>query len=123
MNGQGATIKIAEKFAKFSEHWTPHIIADLNDSHVKLAKLSGEFVWHSHADEDELFLVTKGTLRIKLRDHELTIREGEFAVIPKGVEHLPIADDEVHVLLIEPKSTKHTGDIQCERTVDVLKRI
>lgn len=117
------TINIAQKLAKFDAHWTPHIIADLNDSHVKLAKLNGEFVWHNHADEDELFLVIKGTLRIKLRDRELTIRPGELAVIPRGVDHLPIADEEVHVLLIEPKSTKHTGDVESELTVRELKRI
>jgi len=111
-------INLADKFNLFQEPWHPKIVGELNDSYVKLAKLKGEFVWHHHDNEDELFLVIKGTLVIKLRDQELTIHEGEFVVIPKGVEHLPIAEEEVLVLLLEPKSTLNTGNVQNEKTVD-----
>ena len=109
---------VTQKFAMFTEYWHPKIVGELNDSYVKLAKLKGEFVWHRHENEDELFLVFRGRLVIRLRERELTIGEGEFAVIPKGVEHLPIAEEEVHVLLIEPKSTLNTGNIRNERTVE-----
>ena len=111
-------INLANKFNLFQEPWHPKIVGELNNSYVKLAKLKGEFVWHHHKNEDELFLVIKGTLIIKLRDQELTIHEGEFVVIPKGVEHLPVAEEEVQVLLLEPKSTLNTGDVQNEKTVD-----
>ena len=111
-------INLANKFNLFQELWHPKIVGELNDSYVKLAKLKGEFVWHHHDNEDELFLVVKGTLVIKLRDQELTIHEGEFVVIPKGVEHLPVAEEEVHVLLLEPKTTSNTGNAQNERTVE-----
>jgi mannose-6-phosphate isomerase-like protein (cupin superfamily) len=111
-------INLANKFNLFQEPWHPKIVGELNDSYVKLAKLKGEFVWHHHDNEDELFLVVKGTLVIKLRDQELTIHEGEFVIIPKGVEHLPVAEEEVQVLLLEPKSTLNTGDVQNEKTVD-----
>src|ERR1700690_358585 len=111
-------INLADKFNLFQEPWHPKIVGELNDSYVKLAKLKGEFVWHHHDNEDELFLVIKGTLVIKLRDQELTIHEGEFVIIPKGVEHLPLAEEEVQVLLLEPKSTLNTGDVQNERTVE-----
>jgi mannose-6-phosphate isomerase-like protein (cupin superfamily) len=110
-------INLADKFGKFQDYWSPKILAGFNDSHVKIAKLKGEFIWHHHADEDELFLVIKGQLRIKLRDEEIRLSEGEFAVVPRGVEHLPIADEEVHVLLIEPKSTLNTGNATDSRTV------
>ena len=96
--------------ALIHEHWSPRICAELNDSYVKLVKLQGEFVWHHHEHEDELFLVLHGTLTIRLRDRDLTLREGELAVIPKGVEHCPTAWEEVHVLLIEPKTTVNTGN-------------
>jgi mannose-6-phosphate isomerase-like protein (cupin superfamily) len=111
-------INISSKFNLFQELWRPKIVGELNDSYVKLAKLKGEFVWHHHDNEDELFLVIKGTLVIKLRDQELTIHEGEFIIIPKGVEHLPVAEEEVQVLLLEPKSTLNTGDVQNEKTVE-----
>jgi mannose-6-phosphate isomerase-like protein (cupin superfamily) len=111
-------INLADKFNLFQEPWHPKIVGELNDSYVKLAKLNGEFVWHHHDNEDELFLVIKGTLVIKLRDQELTIHEGEFVVIPKGVEHLPIVEEEVQVLLLEPKSTLNTGNVQNEKTVE-----
>ena len=116
-------VNLAEKFARFDDHWSPKIVADLNDSHVKVVKVQGEFVWHSHADEDELFLVVKGELVIELRDGAITLRPGELAVIPKGVEHRPVARDEVHMILVEPKATRHTGDVVSERTVHVLERI
>ncbi len=111
-------INLANKFNLFQEPWHPKIVGELNDTYVKLAKLKGEFVWHHHDNEDELFLVIKGTLVIKLRDQELTIHEGEFVIIPKGVEHLPVAEEEVQVLLLEPKSTLNTGNIRNKRTVE-----
>lgn len=117
------TINLAEKFTKFSEYWSPKIIGELNDSYVKVVKLKGEFVWHHHDNEDELFLVTKGTLRMKFRDREAIIRSGEFIIVPRGTEHLPVADDEVHLVLLEPKSTLNTGNVHNERTREVLDRI
>ncbi len=117
------TVNLAEKFSLFTEHWSPKIAGELNDSHVKLAKLHGEFMWHHHEHEDELFLVIKGRLLIKLRDRDLWVGEGEFAIIPRGLEHLPVAEEEVHVILIEPKSTLNTGNLQNERTVAELEQI
>jgi mannose-6-phosphate isomerase-like protein (cupin superfamily) len=111
-------VNLSKKFDLFAEHWSPRIVGELNDSYVKLAKLKGEFVWHKHENEDELFLVVKGQLQIKLRDRDLLIKEGEFVIIPKGVEHCPVAAEEVQVLLLEPKSTLNTGDQQNERTVE-----
>ena len=111
-------INLNEKFNLFSEHWSPKIVGELNDSHVKLVKVQGEFVWHHHDNEDELFFVVKGTLTIKLRNKDLIIREGEFVVIPRGEEHLPVADEEVWVMLLEPKTTSNTGNIENERTVE-----
>ena len=116
-------VNLADKFSLFQEYWSPRIVGELNDSHVKLVKLKGEFVWHHHDNEDELFLVVKGRLLIKLRDRDIWLDEGEFTIIPKGVEHLPVADEEVHVLLLEPKSTLNTGNVQSERTVSDLKQI
>lgn len=110
-------INLTDKFNQFHEYWSPRIAGELNDSYVKLAKLKGEFVWHQHEGEDEMFLVVKGKLLIKLRDRDLWLHEGEFAIIPKGVEHCPVAEEEVHVLLLEPKSTLNTGNVQNERTV------
>jgi mannose-6-phosphate isomerase-like protein (cupin superfamily) len=117
------TVNLQQKFAKFSEHYKPHIIGEVNDCHVKVVKLKGEFVWHRHDHEDELFLVVKGTLRMKFRDHESIIREGEFVIVPRRVEHMPVADEEVHVVLIEPKSTLNTGNVTNERTVARLGSI
>jgi mannose-6-phosphate isomerase-like protein (cupin superfamily) len=111
------TVDLAEKFALFSEPWHPKIVGELNDSHVKLARLKGEFVWHRHAQEDELFMVVRGRLKIRLRDKDLEVSDGQFVIIPHGVEHLPVAEEEVQVLLLEPKSTINTGDQQNERTV------
>ena len=110
-------VNLAQKFALFQEHWQPKIVGQLNESHVKLAKLMGEFVWHRHDVEDELFLVVKGHLLIRLRDRYLRVGEMEFVVIPHGVEHQPVAEAEVQVLLLEPKTTVNTGDVQNERTV------
>ena len=117
------TVNLNEKFGNFSDYWSPKIIGEVNDCHVKAAKLKGEFIWHHHEAEDELFLVVKGTLRMKFRDHEAVIKEGEFIVVPRGVEHCPVADEEVHIILIEPKSTLNTGNITNERTVAQLERI
>ena len=111
-------VNIAQKFGLFQEYWHPKIVGELNDAYVKLAKLKGEFVWHQHENEDELFLVVKGRLLIKLHQQDLWLCEGEFAIIPKGIEHCPVADEEVHVMLLEPKSTINTGDVRDERTVD-----
>ena len=111
-------VNIAQKLSLFQEYWSPRIAGELNDSCVKLAKLKGEFVWHHHEAEDELFLVVKGYLLIKLRDRDILLEEGEFMIIPKGVEHLPIAKEEVQVLLLEPKSIVNTGNVRNERTVD-----
>jgi mannose-6-phosphate isomerase-like protein (cupin superfamily) len=116
-------VRIADKFALFEETWTPKIVGELNGSYVLLAKLEGEFVWHKHEAEDELFLVIKGKLLLKLRDRDVRLEEGEFFIVPKGVEHLPIADDGAQVVMLEPKSTKHTGDIVNERTVTEYEHI
>ncbi len=110
-------VNLANKFDLFQEHWSPKIAGELNDSYLKLVKLKGEFVWHHHETEDELFLVVKGRLLIKLRDRDISLDEGEFVIIPRGVEHCPVAEEEVHVLLLEPKSTVNTGNVQSERTV------
>jgi mannose-6-phosphate isomerase-like protein (cupin superfamily) len=117
------TINLAEKLSRFTDQWSPKVIADLNDSHVKLAKVQGEFVWHRHADEDELFIVLRGDLTIELRDGQVTLGPGELVVIPKGVEHRPVARDEVHLMLIEPKGILHTGDVVTDRTVKQYARI
>ncbi len=111
-------INLAEKFAQFDEQWRPYNVAALNGQVVKLAKLEGAFVWHQHEHEDELFLVVKGRLRIELRDGEIRLEEGEFAVIPRGVEHRPVADEECHVLLLEPANTRNTGNVRSEHTVE-----
>lgn len=111
-------VNVEDKFEMFDEYWSPKIIGELNDFHVKAVKLKGEFVWHEHETEDELFYVVKGRLVIKLRDGEISLKPGEFAVIPHKVEHLPVAEEEVHVLLLEPKTTVNTGTIANERTVN-----
>ena len=116
-------VNLAQKFGLFEEYWDPRIAGELNDSYVKLAKLKGEFVWHQHDHEDELFLVVKGHLTIKLRDRDVELHPGEFVIIPRGIEHLPAAEEEVHVLLLEPKSTLNTGNVQSERTIVDLKRV
>jgi mannose-6-phosphate isomerase-like protein (cupin superfamily) len=117
------SVNIGDKFAKFSDHWNPRVIGELNDCHVKAVKIKGEFVWHHHDYEDELFLVVKGTLRMRFRDRDVLVREGEFIIVPHGVEHLPMADEEVHIILLEPKTTLNTGNIENERTVRELEYI
>jgi mannose-6-phosphate isomerase-like protein (cupin superfamily) len=117
------TVNLKEKFSRFSDYWNPRVIGELNDCHIKAVKLKGEFVWHHHDAEDELFFVAKGTLRMKFRDREAIIGEGEFIIVPRGTEHCPAADDEVHLILMEPKSTLNTGNISNERTVTQLERI
>jgi mannose-6-phosphate isomerase-like protein (cupin superfamily) len=109
-------IDLSEKFGRFSDRWSPKIVAEVNGVEVRLAKVEGEFVWHSHADEDELFLVVRGELTIRLRDGEVKLGEGQLAVVPRGVEHLPVAEDEVHVLVLTPKSTVNTGETGGDRT-------
>lgn len=116
-------VNLQEKLRLFTEHWSPKIVGDLNDSYVKLAKLKGEFVWHKHDQEDELFFIIKGTLLIKFRDQDIILKEGEFLIIPKGIEHLPIAQEEVHVMLIEPKTTLNTGDVSTGYTKKELDRL
>lgn len=118
-------VNLARSFASFTEHWSPRIAGELNGQHVKLAKLQGEFVWHHHEHEDEMFLVIKGELVIELKPpHEtVTLHEGEFAIIPRGVEHRPVAHGECHVLLFEPASTLNTGNVRDERTIAELKRL
>jgi mannose-6-phosphate isomerase-like protein (cupin superfamily) len=116
-------INLETKLSAFTDHWNPRIIAELNGQHVKLVKLQGEFVWHHHKREDELFLVLRGTLRMQFRDREAAIGPGECIVVPRGVEHRPVADEEVHVLLFEPASTLNTGNIRSERTRDRLERL
>jgi mannose-6-phosphate isomerase-like protein (cupin superfamily) len=116
-------IRLADKLALFSEHWSPRIVADVNDHQVKLAKLEGEFVWHRHESEDELFLVLKGVLRMRFRAGDVVVREGEMIVVPRGVEHLPVGEGEVHVMLVEPRGTLNTGDVRDARTLDELERI
>ena len=116
-------VNIAQKFTLFNEHWVPYIVGELNESYIKVDKLKGEFVWHKHEAEDELFFVNKGKLLIKLRDKDVWLEEGEFIIIPKGVEHKPVANEEVHVVLIEPKSTLNTGNVKNEKTVAQLKKI
>jgi len=116
-------VDLAEKFSLFTESWSPKIVGELNDAYVKVVKLEGEFVWHHHDDEDELFWVVSGRLRIELRDGEVVLEPGELLVVPRGVEHRPVAEGETHVVLIEPKTTLNTGNVRDERTVDELDRI
>ncbi len=113
-------VNLVEKFALFADRWSPKIVGELNGQYVKLAKLKGEFVWHQHQDEDELFFVIKGSLTMRLPEREIVVGEGEFLIVPQGVEHCPVAAEEAHVLLFEPKSTAHTGDVQTEMTVETL---
>ena len=117
-------VNLAEKLSRFTDRWSPKIVGEVNDMHVKLVKLAGEFVWHQHEREDELFLVVAGRLRMQLRDGDREVGPGEFIVVPRGTEHCPLAlADEVHVLLLEPKGTLNTGDVVNERTVSALDRL
>lgn len=116
-------VSLAEKFSLFSDRWSPKVVAELNGQHVKLAKLEGEFIWHQHEEEDELFLVVRGALAIHLRDRVVELREGEFLVVPKGVEHKPVATGVAEVLLLEPASTVNTGRIRNDLTVEELEHL
>lgn len=116
-------INLAQKLGLFSEPWSPKLIASVNDAAVKLVKLRGEFVWHHHEAEDELFLVLAGRLVMQFRDREISLEPGELIVVPRGVEHRPVAPDEVHVLLVEPSTTLNTGNVRNERTVERLEAI
>lgn len=116
-------VNLQQKFSSFHDHWSPRVAGGLNGQLVKLVKLQGEFVWHHHELEDELFLVVRGRLRMQLRDCERVIEEGEFLIAPRGVEHRPVADEECHVLLLEPESTLNTGNVRNERTVETLAAV
>ena len=117
-------VNLKEKFERFSDYWSPKIVGDVNDAQIKLVKIKGEFIWHHHDREDELFLVVKGRLLMQLRDGNITVNEGEFIIIPRGTEHCPAAlGDEVHIVLMEPKTTLNTGDVANARTISKLERI
>jgi mannose-6-phosphate isomerase-like protein (cupin superfamily) len=116
-------VNLTEKFARFSEHWKPKIVGELNGQQVKLVKFQGPFLWHHHDQEDELFLVVKGRFRMEFRDRHVWVEEGEFLVVPCGVDHCPVAEEEAHVLLFEPASTLNTGNERNERTVADLERL
>jgi mannose-6-phosphate isomerase-like protein (cupin superfamily) len=116
-------VNLREKFGMFTDRWSPKIAGEVNDSHVKLVKLQGEFVWHRHEREDELFLVVKGRITIRFRDGDVQLEENEFLIVPTGVEHMPVAEEEAWVLLFEPKTTLNTGNVENERTVAKLERI
>lgn len=111
-------VNVAEKLASFSEHWQPRVVGELNGQHVKLVKLQGEFVWHHHESEDEMFLVVNGTMSIEFRDCNVELRAGEFLIVPRGVEHRPVAAEECHVLLFEPAGTLNTGNVRNDRTYE-----
>ncbi len=116
-------VNLHHKFSLFTEQWSPRVAGELNGQQVKLAKLQGEFVWHQHEHEDELFLVLRGRLRLELRDGVVELSPGEFVIVPRGVEHRPVAEEETHIMLFEPASTLNTGNIVNERTVSGLARI
>jgi mannose-6-phosphate isomerase-like protein (cupin superfamily) len=116
-------VNLAQKFTLFDEHWSPKVIGELNGQQVKIAKIEGEFIWHHHEAEDELFLVIKGKLTIRLPDQDVRLEEGEFLIVPRGVEHKPVAEKEAHILLLEPAGTLNTGNVQSERTVQEVERM
>ena len=117
------TVNLADKFSRFSDHWSPKLVGQVNGCAIKLVKLSGEFVWHHHDTEDEMFFVVKGRLRMKFRDGEQVVNPGEFIIVPHGVEHLPVAEGETEIMLIEPDTTLNTGNVVNERTVADLQHI
>ncbi|HEY8511010.1 MAG TPA: cupin domain-containing protein [Cyclobacteriaceae bacterium] len=126
MTPQNTTIEkvnLQEKLNLISDHWNPRIIGELNGQHVKAVKMKGDFVWHHHDNEDELFLVTKGVLKMEFRDKTIEIHEGEFLIVPRTIEHRPVAEEEVHVILFEPASTINTGNVQNERTRTQLEKL
>ncbi len=116
-------VNLSEKMKSFNDYWSPKIVGELNDSYIKVVKLKGEFVWHQHETEDEMFYVVKGRLVIKFRDKDVILSDGEFIIIPRGIEHMPVAEEEVQVMLIEAKTTLNTGDVRNDRTVDNLEWI
>jgi mannose-6-phosphate isomerase-like protein (cupin superfamily) len=116
-------VNVAEKFKQVKEYWKPYIVAELNGQQVKIDKLKGEFVWHHHENEDEMFLVTKGRFRMEFRKRHVWIEEGELIVVPRGVEHRPVAEEETHILLFEPASTLNTGNVQNQRTLKEIQKI
>jgi len=116
-------INLKEKFNLFNDHWSPKVIGELNNQAVKIAKVQGEFVWHDHKDEDELFFIIKGQLKIEFENETKTLNEGDMLIIPKGVQHKPIAEEEVWLMLFEPIETKHTGDVKHELTKETYEKI
>jgi mannose-6-phosphate isomerase-like protein (cupin superfamily) len=116
-------VNLEEKLRLFDDAWQPRIVGELNDSYVKVVKLRGEFVWHHHENEDELFLVVKGVLKMRFRDRDVLVNPGEFIIVPRGVEHMPVADEECQIVLLEPKTTLNTGNVRNKRTVAQLERI
>jgi mannose-6-phosphate isomerase-like protein (cupin superfamily) len=116
-------VNLLQKFTLFNDYWNPRIVGELNGQHVKTVKLKGEFIWHHHDHEDELFLVIRGKLKMEFRDKTVVIEEGEFLIVPRGVEHRPVAEEEVHLVLFEPASTLNTGNLENERTKKVLDKI
>lgn len=116
-------VNLNEKLSRVKEYWSPKIVGEVNDSYVKLVKFKNEFVWHHHENEDEMFLVLQGRMRMKFRDRDVIVSPGEFIIVPKGVEHKPVADEEVHVMLFEPKTTLNTGNVRNGRTLTTLERL
>ena len=116
-------VNIADKLSQFDEQWKPKIVGQVNDAHVKLVKFQGDFVWHHHEEEDELFLVVSGSIVIKFRDRDVRLEEGEFLIVPRGVEHKPVAEEEAAVMLFEPATTLNTGNVRSERTVEAPERL
>jgi mannose-6-phosphate isomerase-like protein (cupin superfamily) len=116
-------VNIRQKLSQFDDHWSPKIVGELNGQYVKLVKFQGEFVWHHHEHEDEMFLVMKGRFRMEYRDRHVWLEEGEFLIVPRGVEHRPVAEEEAHVLLFEPATTLNTGNVVNERTIQELERL
>ena len=116
-------INLKNKFNIFNDHWNPRIIGEMNGQDIKIAKVKGEFIWHNHKNEDELFLIIKGTLKIQFSDKTIELNKGEILIVPKGIEHKPIAEEEVWLLLFEPNSTKHTGNIKSNITIDKFEKI
>jgi mannose-6-phosphate isomerase-like protein (cupin superfamily) len=116
-------VNIGEKLSLFSDHWNPRVVGKLNGQHVRLAKFQGEFVWHQHDHEDELFLVIRGSFEMQFRDRVETLNQGEFIIVPRGVEHCPRAENEVHVLLFEPASTLNTGESESDLTIRELEEL
>lgn len=116
-------VNLAEKFSSFQDYWKPKIVGELNNQLIKLVKFVGPFTWHHHDNEDEMFMVVKGRFRMEFRDHDVWLEEGEFLIVPRGIEHRPVADEEAEVLLFEPATTLNTGNVRNELTTEQLQRI